>query len=131
MEHVGRRLSTKIPVRLRCVQSRDTGCRCLGCVENVSAAGAVIRTELGIHPARHVVVEMLAPALGLQGRELPASVVRVSSGEMSVQWTELAATGVSAVMTETMLTGGVVDGARSMPTLGRVPFCELAVATAA
>ncbi|HMK22617.1 MAG TPA: hypothetical protein VK466_09800 [Terriglobales bacterium] len=100
-------------------------------MENVSAAGAVIRTELGIHPARHVVVEMLAPALGLQGRELPASVVRVSSGEMSVQWTELAATGVSAVMTETMLTGGVVDGARSMPTLGRVPFCELAVATAA
>src|ERR1700680_3670338 len=86
MEHRwGHRLSTNIPVRLRCMQSRDSGCRCLGCLESVSASGALIRTELGIRPAPHVVVETLAPALGLQGRELPASIVRASSGEISVE----------------------------------------------
>ena len=74
MEHrCGHRLSTRIPVRLRCIQSPDTGCRCLGCVESVSASGALIRTELGIRPAASVVVETLGPALGLRGRELPAS----------------------------------------------------------
>ena len=104
MEHRwGHRLSTNIPVRLRCMQSRDSGCRCLGCLENVSASGALIRTELGIRPAPNVVVQTLAPALGLQGRELPASIVRASSGELAVEWMEFASTGVSAVMTETML----------------------------
>src|ERR1700694_51192 len=68
MEHRwGHRLSTNIPVRLRCMQSRDSGCRCLGCLESVSARGALIRTELGICPAPNVVVATLAPALGLQG----------------------------------------------------------------
>jgi hypothetical protein len=127
MEHRwGQRLSTNIPVRLRCMQSRDGGCRCLGWMENVSASGALIRTELGIRPAPNVVVETLAPALGLRGRELPGSVVRAGCGEIAVEWLEVASTGVSAVMTETMLNSGGGDGQHPMPTLGRVPFCELA-----
>jgi len=130
MEHRwGHRLSTNIPVRLRCLQSCDSGCRCLGCLENVSANGALIRTELGIRPALNVVVETLAAPLGLQGRELPASIVRASSGEIAVEWMEFASTGVSAVMTETMLNSGGGDGERPMPTLGRVRFCALASAT--
>ena len=129
MEHRwGHRLSTNIPVRLRCMQSRDSGCRCLGCLESISASGALIRTELGIRPAPNVVVQTLAPALGLQGRELPAFIVRTSSGEISVEWTEFASTGVSAVMTETMLNSGGGDDERPMPTLGRVRFCALASA---
>ena len=132
MEHRwGHRLSTNIPVRLRCVQSRDSGCRCLGCLENVSASGALIKTEFGISPAPNVVVQTLAPALGLQGRELPASIVRASCGEIAVEWMEFASTGVSAVMTETMLNSGGGDGEGPMPTLGRVRFCALASATAA
>ena len=132
MEHRwGHRLSTKIPVRLRCLQSLDTGCRCLGCLENVSASGAFIRTELGIRPAASVVVETLVPALGLQGRELPASVVRASSGELALEWTELAATGVSSVMTEVMLNGGLGNSERPRPALGRVRFCALASSAAA
>ena len=127
MEHRwGHRLSTNIPVRLRCMQSPDSGCRCLGCLENVSASGALIRTELGIRPAANVFVETLVPALGLQGRELTASIVRASSGEVEVEWLEVASTGVSALLTETMLYSGGGDGVRSMPTLGRVRFCELA-----
>lgn len=131
MEHTwGRRLSTNIPVRLRCVQSRDSGCRCLGCLESVSATGGLIRTELGIRPAPNVVIETLAPALGLEGRELPASVTRAGLGEgqLAVEWTELAATAVSAVMAETMLSGGAGDDARRRVTLGRVRFCTLAAA---
>ncbi len=116
----GHRLSTNIPVRLRCMQSHDSGCRCLGFVENVSASGALVRTELGICPAPNVVIETLAPALGLQDRELPAHIIRVSCGKIAVEWTEFASTGVSAVMTETMLNGGGGDGERPMPSLGRV-----------
>jgi len=127
----GHRLSTKVPVRLRCMQSVDTGCRCLGCVENVSARGALIRTELGIRPAAGVVLETLVPALGLQGRELPASIVRASSGEIAVEWMELASTGVSSVMTEIMLNSEGLNGERPLPTLGRVPFCALASPAAA
>jgi len=89
----------------------------------------LIRTELGIRPAPNVVVETLAAPLGLQGRELPASIVRASSGEIAVEWMEFASTGVSAVMTETMLNSGGGDGERPMPTLGRVRFCALASAT--
>jgi hypothetical protein len=118
----------KNAVRLRCMQARNSGCRCLGCLENVSASGALIRTELGICPAPTVVVETLAPALGLQGRELPASIVRASSGEIAVEWLEFASTGVSAVMTETMLNSGGGDGEGPMPALGRVRFCALASA---
>lgn len=132
MEHRwGHRLSTNIPVRLMCVQSRDNGCRCLGCLENVSASGALIRTELGICPAPNVVIETLAPALGLQGRGLPASVVRASPGEIAVEWMDFASTGVSAVLTETMLDSRGGGGECPMPTLGRVPFCASASATAA
>jgi hypothetical protein len=127
----GYRLSTNIPVRLRCMQSRDTGCRCLGCLENISASGATLRTELGIRPAPNVVVETLGPALGLQGRELPAHVVRRSPGEISVEWMEFASTSVSAVMTETMLNSGGAEEKRAMPDLGRVLFCALASTTAA
>jgi hypothetical protein len=132
MEHRwGHRLSTNIPVRLRCMQSRDSGCRCLGCLENVSASGALIRTELGVCPAPNIVVETLVPALGQQGRELPASVVRAGSGEIAVEWMEFASTGVSAVMTETMLNSGGGGGEGPTPILGRVRFCALASATAA
>lgn len=132
MEHRwGHRLSTNIPVRLRCMQSRDSGCRCLGCLENISASGALIRTEFGISPAPNVVIETLAPALGLQSRELAASIVRASSGEIAVEWMEFASTGVSAVMTETMLNSGGGAGERPMPTLGRVRFCALASGTGA
>ena len=132
MEHRwGHRLSTNIPVRLRCMQSPDSGCRCLGCLENVSASGALIKTELGICPAANVVVQTLAPAFGLQDREFLASIVRASSGEIAVEWMEFASTSVSALMTETMLSSEGGDGERTMPTLGRVPFCALASATAA
>lgn len=124
----GRRLSTCIPVRLRCMESRDSGCRCLGCLESISAGGALIRTELGIRPAPNVAIETLTPSLGLQGRELPASVVRAGLGEIAVEWTELAYNGVSAVMTETMLSSAANEGDRRMPTLGRVFFCALASA---
>src|ERR1700751_2144020 len=73
MEHRwGHRLSASIPVRLRCLQARDRGCRCLGCIENVSTTGALIRTELGICPAAAIAIEVLAPALGLAERALPA-----------------------------------------------------------
>ena len=126
MEHRwGHRLSTSIPVRLRCRQALDSGCRCLGCIENVSGSGALIRTELGICPAPAMVVEPLIPVLGLAGRELAASVVRASDGEMAVEWTDLGSTAVSALLTETMLTS-VADESRRAPTLGRVPFCALA-----
>ena len=85
MEHRwGHRLSANIPVRLRCMQWRDSGCRCLGCLESVGASGALIGTELGIRPAANVVVETLAAALGLQGRGLPASIVRAGPSEIAV-----------------------------------------------
>jgi hypothetical protein len=130
MEHRwGRRLMSKVPVRLRCLQSPDSGCRCLGCLEEVSTSGALIRTELGLCPAATIGVETLAPALGLQERELPASIVRAAPGEIAVEWTEFASTGVSAVMTEAMLGSGGA-GCRT-PALGRVRFCALAPVTAA
>jgi hypothetical protein len=131
MEHLwGRRLSANIPVRLKCVQARDCGCRCLGCLESISATGALIRTEVGIRPAPNVVVETLVPGLGLQGRELPASVIRASSGTMAVEWMELASTGVSAVTSEAILSAGRGGNERPLPTLGRVAFCALAAAAA-
>ncbi len=127
----GHRLSTNIPVRLRCLQSPDSGCRCLGRLENVSASGALIRTERGICPSAHIVVETLTPALGLQARELPASIIRAEPGEIAVEWMEFASTGVSAVMTETLLTGAASDQRRHVPApLGRVAFCALASALA-
>jgi hypothetical protein len=91
----------------------------------------LIRTELGIRPAANVFVEALVPALGLQGRGLLASIVRASSGEIEVEWLELASTEVSALMMETMLKSGAGEGDRPMPTLGRVRFCELASTTTA
>jgi hypothetical protein len=125
MEHRwGRRLMSHIPVRLRCLQSTDSGCRCLGRLEEVSASGALIRTELGICPAATIAIETLAPALGLQQRELPASIVRANPGELAIEWMEFASTGVSAVLTESMLTSGEAGGA--MPSLGPVRFCALA-----
>src|SRR6516162_9798670 len=129
MEHRwGHRLATNIPVRLRCMQSPDSGCRCLGCLENVSASGACIRTEFGIRPGPDVAIEMLGPAPGLQGSELPASIVRASSGEIAVEWMEFASAGVSAVMTEIMLNSVRDEGERPMLALGRVRFCALASA---
>jgi len=124
MEHRwGERLSTNIPVRLRCMQARDTGCRCLGCMENVSASGALLRTELGICPAPNIVVEMpLSTVAGC--RQLPASVVRADAGAIAVEWLEWPSADVSAVMAETVLHGAEVDGEQPRLTLGRVPFCE-------
>jgi len=71
---------------------------------------------------------MLAPALGLQGRELPASIVQASLGEIAVEWMEFASAGVSAVMTESMLNSGGDESKRPMPALGRVRYCALAAA---
>ena len=126
MEHRwGHRLSTNVPVRLRCLQARDSGCRCLGCIESVSASGALIRTEFGICPAPAIVVQTLSADGGLTERELQACVVRTAEGEIAVEWTDLASPGVSAVLTEAML----MSGAREepcQPALGRVPFCALA-----
>ena len=131
MEHRwGRRLSTSIPVRLRCLQARDSGCRCLGCVENVSTTGALIRTELGICPSAAIVIEALTPAPGPAERELPAAVVRVDQGEIGVEWMDLASTAVSALLTQSMLASGSNEEARP-PVLGRVRFCALAPAPAA
>jgi hypothetical protein len=113
-----------IPVRLRCLQSPDSGCRCLGRLEEVSASGALIRTELGTCPAATIAIETLAPALGLQQRELPASIVRASPGELAIEWMESASAGVSAVLTESMLTSG--EAGCRVPSLGRVRFCALA-----
>ena len=99
-------------------------------MENIGASGALIRTELGICPAPAIVVETLSPALGLKQRELPACVVRAADGEIAVEWTDLASTAVSAVLTEAMLMSGArEEGYR--PTLGRVPFCALATAATA
>jgi hypothetical protein len=94
-------------------------------------SSAFIRTELGIRPAPNVAIETLAPALGLQGCELPASIVRMSSGEMAVEWMEFASPSVSALMSETMLNSRGGDGERPMPILGRVRFCALASAAGA
>jgi hypothetical protein len=132
MEHRwGQRLSTNIPVRLRCLQSRDNGCRCLGCLETVSGSGALLRTESGIRPALNVVIEPLAPSLARQVRALPASVVRAGSGEMAVEWTDFGSTSVSEIMTAAMVNAGGGDGDVPIPTLGRVAFCALASATRA
>ena len=132
MEHRwGHRLSTNIPVRLRCLQARDSGCRCLGRIENVSASGALIITELGICPSAAISVEILtSDELGTQERELPACVTRAGYGELAVEWTELESTAVSALLTEAILTTGACPGA-SPPAFGRVPFCALAPVTAA
>ena len=126
MEHRwGHRLSTTIPVRLRCQQALDCGCRCLGCLENISGSGALIRTELGICPAPAIAVEPLIPLVGLAQDELPASVVRAIDGEMAVEWIDLASRAVSALLAEAMLTSGANESGRVRP-LGRVPFCALA-----
>jgi hypothetical protein len=131
MEHRwGWRLSTSIPVRLRCLQALDSGCRCLGYIENVSATGALIRTELGICPSAAIVIEALTPALGHAERELPACVVRADCGEIGVEWVDLASAAVSAVLTESMLASGSYEDA-CQPALGRVRFCARGPATAA
>jgi hypothetical protein len=130
MEHRwGRRLVSAIPVRLRCVQSADSGCRCLGYLENVSASGALIRTELGICPSSAIAVETLTSAAGLRPRELPACVVRESSGEIAVEWTYFASEAVFDVLVDTML--GSQGSDAEVPALGRVRFCARSSATLA
>jgi hypothetical protein len=127
MEHRwGRRLISSIPVRLRCEQSPDSGCRCLGRIESISASGASIRTEHGICPSARIAVETLAPALGLERRELPACLVRARPGEIAVEWVDLASAGASALMTETLLTGAAAETRHDMPALGRVRYCARA-----
>jgi hypothetical protein len=124
MEHRwGQRLVTTIPVRLRCLRSPDSGCRCLGVLANVSASGGLIRTEFGIRPSTTVAVETLTTAPGLRPRELQASVVRDGPGEMSVEWLDAGSTEAFEVLTEVMLrSGGSED---ELPALGRVRFCAL------
>jgi hypothetical protein len=99
-------------------------------MENVSASGALIRTELGIYPSAAILVETLTPALGRAERKLPACVMRADCGEIAVEWMDLASTAVSAVLTETMLTSGRHEDA-CLPALGRVRYCALAPAPAA
>jgi hypothetical protein len=111
--------------------SCDSGCRCLGFLSNVSATGALISTESGIHPAPDVVVELLAPCLGMQGRELPAAVVRRSATGIAVEWRETAAAGVSAMLIENMLVSRDEDSEPPVHALKRVPFCALASAAGA
>jgi len=131
MEHRwGTRLSTTIPVRLRCLQSPDTGCRCLGCLENVSVSGALIRTELGICPSAHISVEPLTPAPGLKASELPACIVRGGCGELAVEWMDVASTSVLAVLSAADLLNGHSTPGCPVPALGRVRFCALAPTTA-
>ena len=113
-----------MPVRLRCTGSPDSGCRCLGRLESVSASGALIRTELGICPSATIAVETLTAEPGQQRRELAACVVRKSPGELAVEWTEVAPAAVFSVLADVMLSSGV--GERAAPALGRVPFCALA-----
>lgn len=128
MEHRwGRRLVAAMPVRLRCVGSPDSGCRCLGRLENVSASGALIKTELGICPAATIVVETLSSALDLKTRELPACVVRDTPGEIAIEWADFASTEVFDLLTDTMLDNGRTAG--EIPELGRVRFCALSSAT--
>ena len=130
MEHRwGRRLVTTIPVRLRCVQSPDSGCRCLGRVENISASGALIKTELGIRPSTTIAVETLSTALGRKSCELRACIVRDSPGEIAVEWTD-SPTEVFGVLTEIMLSGNAASESER-PALGRVRFCALSSATLA
>lgn len=130
MEHRwGTRLSVIVPVRLRCLQLRDTGCRCLGCVENVSVSGALIKTELGICPSAHVVVEPLIPLPRVKACELPACIVRGGSGELAVEWMDLASTDVLAAFSEAKLPNGYDERGYPVAALGRVRFCALAAAT--
>lgn len=125
MEHRwGRRLMTSIPVRLRCIRCPESSCTCLAYLQNVSASGALIRAQLGIRPAHNVVVETQGAGPCLQGRELPASIVRASAGEMAVEWMEFAPPALSALMVEAMLNS--VGGEELAPTLARVRFCPLA-----
>jgi hypothetical protein len=122
----GYRQAADMPVRLRCISSCDSGCRCLGFLRNVSATGALIGTESGIHPAPEVVVELLAPCLGMQGRELAAAVVRKSDTGIAVEWLENASAGVSALLIENMLVTRDEESPLPAHTLKRVPFCALA-----
>lgn len=129
MEHRwGRRLVTAIPVRLKCMGSPDSGCRCLGRLENISASGALIKTELGICPSRTIAVQTLTTALGQGSRQLPASIVRDSPGEIAVEWTDFASREVFDALTEVMLSSG---SAGDVVAVGRVRFCALSSAKVA
>lgn len=129
MEHRwGRRLVTSIPVRLKCVGPPDSGCRCLGRLENISTSGALIKTELGICPSSTIAVQTLTTALGQGSRQLPASIVRYSPGEIAVEWTEFASREVFDALTEVMQSSGS-DG--DVVALGRVRFCALSSAKVA
>jgi hypothetical protein len=65
-------------------------------------------------------VETLAPALGFKECELPACLVRASSGEIALDWTEFASIAMFALRTESTLTSGSVDGASRMPRYRRL-----------
>lgn len=126
MEHRwGRRFVTAIPVRLKCLQSPDSGCRCLGRLESISAIGALIKTEHGIRPSTTIEVQVLTRT-GEKLRELPASLVRTSPGELSVEWTDFGSAEVFSVLAETAL-GSSANG-QPVPALGRVAFCARASA---
>jgi hypothetical protein len=101
----------------------------LGCLENISASGALIRTELGIRPSTTIAIEPLNTALGMNSGELRACIVRDGPGEMAVEWTDFASKEVFGVLTEVMLSGAGRED--EVPALGRVRFCAQASATLA
>jgi hypothetical protein len=109
--------------------SPDSGCRCLGVLEDISASGARIRTEFGIRPSTAIAVETLTAALGLRSRELPACIVREGPGEIAVEWADIGSTEVFDALTEVMLDGIRREG--EVPPLGRVRFCARSSATLA
>lgn len=105
------------------MRGSDSGCRCLGYVESISASGALIKTENGIRPSNAVAIETLTTGPGHKSHDLVASIVRESPGEIAIEWREFASAQVFEVLAEVALGSGA--GERSAPVLGRVRFCEL------
>jgi len=123
MEHRwGRRLVAAMPVRLRCMRSPDSGCRCLGRIESISTSGALIKTEFGICPSTTMEVQTLTTEPGQPPRELTALIVREKPGELAVEWNDAASKAVFEVLTDVMLG---CEKSEAAPALGRVSFCAM------
>jgi hypothetical protein len=88
MEHRwGERISVDLPVQLR----STVGFIAAGRIANVSASGALIRTELRLAPLNRI--DIL-----IDGLPVPAFVVRTPSGAIGVEWCEFAPGIVTAVL---------------------------------
>jgi hypothetical protein len=109
--------------------SPDSGCRCVGRLESISASGALIKTELGICPSAAIAVQTLTADPDQRPWELPAGIVRQSPGEIAVEWDDVASPEVFDVLTEALVNSG--ENEREAPALGRVHFCALAPTTLA